>query len=559
MKIKLDISYSVAIYLRLSKDDGDFSHDSDKKESNSIANQKVLILNYIKSLPNTSLYKIYIDDGYSGANFERPDFKRMRDDIYDGKVNMVVVKDLSRFGRDYIDTGRYIQKIFPSLGIRFISILDHFDSLTASQSDINLLLPVKNFVNDNYCRDISQKVRSHQAVMRDQGLYIGSYVAYGYKKSAENKNRIIVDEYAADIVRKIFNWHLNGMSTYSIADKLNNIGVLAPSDYKKTLGINYKSGFQVTTKGKWFPVTVSRILTNRIYTGILEQGKRSTISYKVKNVISKPENEWSVIENSHEAIIPISDFENVRRLQRLDMRTAPDKDKVYLFSGFLFCGDCGRLMVRRVNRYKQKTTVYYICRLYNTKGECSRHSISEETLSNILINAISNHISVLASMTTIMERIEKNGINAEDIVLNDEEISKRYKEFERYTKLMNSLYLDLADDVLTEEEFHQLHDRYQQKCDDIQAQITNLKSEIRAFFLTGIMHNEWIKTFKKYKNITELNRFMMVVMIEKILVYENKEVEIQFKFQDEFRLLKKIVSIAGDLAFTEEEVNVSSQ
>ncbi len=199
-------SYMAAVYLRLSKEDEDLSLRSDKTESNSIANQKALILKELNSMPDVTLYDIYIDDGYTGLNFDRPEFRRMCNDIYDGNVNMVIVKDLSRLGRDYIDSGRYVQKIFPFLKVRFVSVLDQFDSLTASQSDVHLLIPVKNFVNDNYSRDISGKVRSHQKVMRENGLYTGAYVAYGYKKSESDKNRIVPDEYAANIVRRIFAW-----------------------------------------------------------------------------------------------------------------------------------------------------------------------------------------------------------------------------------------------------------------------------------------------------------------------------------------------------------------
>ena len=171
------ISYMAAVYLRLSKEDEDLREVKDKKESNSIANQKALILKTLESMPDVTLYDIYIDDGFTGLNFERPNFQRMCEDIYNGRVNMVIVKDLSRLGRDYIDSGRYVKKIFPSYHVRFVSVLDHFDSLTATQSDVNLLIPVKNFVNDNYSRDISGKVRSHQEVMRENGLYVGSHVA----------------------------------------------------------------------------------------------------------------------------------------------------------------------------------------------------------------------------------------------------------------------------------------------------------------------------------------------------------------------------------------------
>ena len=326
------ISYMAAVYLRLSKEDEDLREAKGKKESNSIANQKALILKTIESMPDVTLYDIYIDDGFTGLNFERPNFQRMCQDIYSGKVNMVIVKDLSRLGRDYIDSGRYVKKIFPSYHVRFVSVLDHFDSLTASQSDINLLIPVKNFVNDNYSRDISGKVRSHQEVMRENGLYIGSYVAYGYKKLETDRNKIIPDEYAADIVRKIFEWKLKGLSSGAIAEKLNGLGVAAPSEYKRQLGGNYKCGFQKNAKAKWSAVTITRILKNKIYIGVLEQGKREKVNYKLDKVVEKPENEWAVKENTHEAIISRADFENVAKLLNLDTRKSPEEETLSLLS-----------------------------------------------------------------------------------------------------------------------------------------------------------------------------------------------------------------------------------
>ena len=242
---------------------------------------------------------------------------------------------------------RFIQKVFPALGVRFVAVVDHYDSLTATHSDRNLVVPFKNFINDNYSRDTGNKIRSSQEALRNTGKYIGAYVSYGYVKSNTEKGKILVDDYAAEIVRKIFSMKMNGKSAGAIAIRLNELGILAPSEYKKTLGINYKSGFKTKTTVLWSAVTVKRILTNRIYTGVLEQGKRSRISYKVRKVIERPQDEWAVVENNHEAIISSSDFEVVQKLLAADTRISPSESSAYLFSGILYCGDCGKGMTRR--------------------------------------------------------------------------------------------------------------------------------------------------------------------------------------------------------------------
>ena len=225
--------YDVAVYLRLSRDDGDID-GSNKIESNSITSQRDLIRSFVRNNSQMQIFDIYVDDGFSGSNFERPEFKRMIQDIESRKINCVIVKDLSRFGRDYIEAGRFIQRIFPALSVRFIAITDNYDSMTADKTDSSLILPVKNFVNDSYCRDISLKVKSHQKIKRMNGEFIGSFTVYGYSKEPQNKHQLIVDEYAADIVKQIFSWKIEGMSLAAIANKLDDLHILSPMEYKKS-------------------------------------------------------------------------------------------------------------------------------------------------------------------------------------------------------------------------------------------------------------------------------------------------------------------------------------
>ena len=535
------ISYMAAVYLRLSKEDEDLREIKDKKESNSIANQKALILKTLESMPDVTLYDIYIDDGFTGLNFERPNFQRMCEDIYNGRVNMVIVKDLSRLGRDYIDSGRYVKKIFPSYHVRFVSVLDHFDSLTATQSDVNLLIPVKNFVNDNYSRDISGKVRSHQEVMRENGLYVGSHVAYGYKKLETDRNRIIPDEYAADIVRKIFDWKLKGLSSASIADKLNGLGVAAPSEYKRQLGGNYKSGFQKNRKAKWSAVAINRILRNKIYIGVLEQGKREKVNYKLNKVVEKPETEWAVKENTHEAIISKPDFENVAKLLNLDTRKSPKEETLFMLSGLMFCGECGRSMVRRCNRYKDKQSVYYICATYNKGKGCSRHSIAQSVIEDILLDAIKRHIEHVARLDELLSSIRDREVNYDDIVANDREILAKYKELDQCKKVEMSLHRDLAAGIISIKEYEQFKNNFAHKSAEIEATIRKLQEEIETVFKEGLFADEWIDTFTKTGNITSLDRSIVLSLVEKITIHEENRIEITFKYQDEYETLCRII------------------
>ena len=288
-----------AAYLRLSIEDGD------KAESNSIGNQRELIRDFVAERPELHLVGEYADDGYTGTNFERPGFTQMMEDIKSSKINCIIVKDLSRLGRNYIEMGKYLEQIFPMMGIRFIAINDNYDNANSESSDSDsIVVPFKNLLNDSYCRDISIKVRSQLDIKRRKGEFIGGYAMYGYCKDERNKSRLVVDEYAAEIVRSIYRRKLEGMSANSIADQLNSEGVLAPSEYKRLCGLNYHSGFKTGTHAKWQAIQVLRILKNEVYTGTMVQGKRQKINYKMVNTmyakdISKKV--WSSLQRKKEA------------------------------------------------------------------------------------------------------------------------------------------------------------------------------------------------------------------------------------------------------------------
>ena len=353
--------YNCATYLRLSRSDGD------QQESNSIKNQRALLNDYMGKHPELHKFDEYVDDGYSGTNFERPDFKRMIQDIENRKINCIIVKDLSRFGRNYIETGRYLERIFPFMGVRFIAINDHYDSAEENDDKGRILIPFNNLINDTYCRDISMRVRSHLDVKRKEGQFIGSFAGYGYQKDPKDKNHLIIDEYAAGIVQEIFKQKLNGMSSQRIASHLNELGVLPPNEYKRANGFNYTCGFQAGLNQKWTVVSVNRILKNESYTGTLIQGKRRKINYKVKKSHDVGSENWIRVEDAHDAIISKGEFQQVQQLLELDTRTAPSQTTVYPLSGFLRCADCGQNMIRRTVTKNGKKYQYYHCSTYKNE------------------------------------------------------------------------------------------------------------------------------------------------------------------------------------------------
>ena len=526
------IMYHAAIYLRLSRDDEDID-GSAKRESDSISSQRELARSFVREQPDMELFDIYIDDGYSGANFDRPDFKRMMADIENGNVNCVVVKDLSRFGRDYIEAGRFIQKTFPAFSVRFIAITDHYDSLTADQSTTSLVIPVKNFVNDSYCQDISEKVKSHQRVKREKGKFIGAFAVYGYQKDHEDKNKLVIDEYAAKIVKNIFTWKLDGMSNLAIANRLNENGIFSPLEYKKSYGEHYSTGFQAGIVSKWSAVAVKRILTNEIYTGMMVQGKREKVNYKVDKILEKPESEWFKVEGTHEAIISKEDYQNVQRLLKVDTRAGKGKEKAHMFSGLLFCGDCKEPMVRRMNRYKGTEKIYYICSTRNRSEGCSRHSISEADLKKVVFWIIQSQVELLIDVNRQMQYLQTKEMNFEDVVGFDKEITRLRNEQEKYLELRAGLYEDLKTGIITQTDFKNFSKIYEKQYIETEKALTRQEDMLKKLFYNGVQSGVKLERLKETMQIATLDRDTLLAFVDRIEVYEEKKVSVQFCYQEE--------------------------
>lgn len=540
--------FYVAMYLRLSREDSDAENvcgagkakgkdGAFRAESNSIGSQRELIRSYIREQEDMELFDCYADDNYSGSNFERPEFKRMMGDIEAGRVNCVIVKDLSRFGRDYIETGRYLDRVFPALGVRFIALTDRYDSFSADDGERSIVLPVKNFINDSYCRDISTKVKSQLAVRRRNGEYIAAFTVYGYRKSPENKNRLQVDEYAAGIVRMIFAWKIEGMAVSAIAEKLNDLHILSPREYKKAQGLNFRGGFSGGGISRWSSPTIRRILTNEVYLGHLIQGKTGCINYKVKKSVEKPKEEWIRVENTHEAIISPDDFAIVRNLLQTDGRVRPEKKEISLFVGLLFCGDCQEQMVRRVNHYKKKEKIYYICSTKNRGDGCSRHSIEETELKELVGVAIRRYANDFLEQERLFAQAKEKEANLQAVISYHKEIARLKKEQDKYYGLCTGLHEDLRTGVITKEEFERLHDGFQKKAEELAAAEEKQERLVRELFQAGVLSAGRLTSFKDSLELKEIDRHTLVSLVKRIRVYEGKRIEVEFYFTDRFQVM----------------------
>ena len=526
--------YHAAIYVRLSKEDGDVAGAS-KAESNSISNQKELIRDFLKDKEDIVVVSERVDDGYSGSSFERPSFKLMLEDIKKGVVDCVVVKDLSRFGREYIDTGRSIERLFPALGVRFIAVNDHYDSLRGDGQGDEILVPFKNLINDAYCRDISVKIRSHLEVKRRNGEFIGAFAPYGYQKDGEDRHRLVVDAYAAGVVRDIFRMKLHGMSQDAIAGKLNRDGILSPMEYKNSRGINFRTAFRVKAASGWSPVAVRRILENEVYIGNLVQGRQSTPNHKVKKSIRKDKGDWVRVEKNHEPVVSERDFAVVQKLLGMDTRTAPDREGVYLLSGIAVCGDCGAPMVRKVSSVNGKRYCYYICSGHKAGGSCGPHRIPVQALEDAVFVLLKRHIGCILDLERVLEYAGTVPFRDLDVRKLEERREKLLGEAERCRELRMMLYEDMKDGVITKEDYLELHAAYEARGKEAQEAAGKAEREIRVVLEGEEDKYRWISYFKEYKDIGELTRNVVVALISEVRVYDRENIEVVFDFADQYR------------------------
>lgn len=555
MSNKIKKIYHAAIYVRLSKEDGDVSN-AVKAESNSISNQKNLIRDFLKDKEDIEVVSERVDDGYSGSNFERPTFKLMLEDIKKGIVDCVIVKDLSRFGREYIDSGRYIERLFPALGVRFIAINDNYDSLNGKEQADEIIIPFKNLINDAYCRDISVKIRSHLEVKRKNGEFIGSFAPYGYQKSENDRNSLIIDPIAAGIVKDIFRMKLHGLSQDAIANRLNDMGVLSPMEYKSATGSNYQTSFKTSDKAVWSSVTVRRILENELYIGNLVQGRQTTPNHKVKKTILKPEKDWVRIEKNHEAIISDRDFSIVQRLLGMDTRISPKQSEVYPLAGLIVCADCGAAMVRKNACAGGKKYQYYVCSRNKETKECSNHRIAVDRLEETVLQLLRVQISNILDLKQVMEKVSTIPFQELDIRELEKRIEQKETEIGRCMELRNMLYEDMKDGIVSKEDYMELHEAYTQKRNLAEDAVRKMKQEIKDILASNTDKYKWLDYFAEHQDIDRLTRNVAVELIDRVKVIDKGSIEVVFSFGDCYKEIIDNLQKAGCEAVCDEQGRV---
>jgi DNA invertase Pin-like site-specific DNA recombinase len=535
LKITLDRFYKAAIYLRLSKEDGDFSFSGEKLESDSISNQRLLIHDFLKKHPEITPVKEFCDDGYTGANFDRPEFQKMLSAVKAGEIDCIIVKDLSRFGREYIESGSYIQKLFPALGVRFIAINDHYDNAQPNAADDSLVLPFKNLMNDSYCRDISIKVRTNLEAKRRNGQFVGSKVVYGYLRDPANKNKLMVDPNAAPVVQDIFKWKLDGLSPAQIANRLNESGVLSPIEYKRANGSKQRTVFQTSKQAQWSAVAIYRILKNEVYTGTLVQGKTTTPNHKVKKIMIKDENEWVRTERAHEAIITPAQFDLVQKIMQDDTRSPVGVQGVHPFSGKIFCADCGSTMVRKVSRCGNAEYAYFICSGNKSdRHRCSSHSIRETVLYDAVLAVVQAHIATALNMADAMKGIDNLAWENRELEKIRGKIAFQVEAIDKNRRLKVSAYEDFRSQMLTREEYESFKAEFDQHIKEASEIISRLHSEQNSI-QSGLSEQQgWLAQFRQYENIQELSRNTVVSLIDRIYIRENKDIDVRLMNRDQF-------------------------
>ena len=526
-KLNLPEIWDAIAYLRLSKD------DRNKDESNSIKNQRDLILDFVGKNPDIRVIQTLADDGATGANFDRDAFKEMVRHIENGAVNCVIVKDFSRFGRDHIGTGKYIEHYFASKNVRFIAINEPYDSLKADMSDgsNSLLVPFKNIINEAFLEDISIKTKTQLAIKRKNGELVCNYAVFGYVKSSDKK--LVADDYAAEIVKAIFAHKLSGWNEQQIADALNAKGILSPAEYKKASGQAYSTPFAVNEKSLWSANAVKRILTNRVYIGFLEQGKRTKPSYRMKKYVYNPCEAWSIHENNHEPIVDRQDFEIVQKLMAKDTRISGKTGRLHLFSGLIICGVCGQTMTVKTTKKNGKEYINYICSTHKRYGTCKNNNVSSRAVEEFVLLSIQRQIAALSAAEELSGETGLDAMKSHRKSTFEKEIEKTLCSIQEYNSYLVKSYTHMASGVISQDEYNLFREDFRRQIDDAEKNISLLQREI-----DGLSDNkkarELLDRFKVHENTTELDRAVIVCLIHSITVNSSKDIGIRFRYESGF-------------------------
>lgn len=534
--MKLQNTHDVGIYCRLSRDDNNGS-----LESMSIANQKQLLIDYVKE-KGWNLREIYVDDGFSGTNFDRPAFKRMLRDVTSGLINCIITKDLSRLGRNYSKVGYYTEEYFMEQGVRFIAINDSFDSMREEENEI---APFKNVLNEWYPRDISKKVRQVKKASARQGKFMGSHSPYGFRKSPEDKHVLIIDDVSADIVRRIFNEFVAGDSARMIGERLNQEGIDSPRYYSA----KYNGGQKPlpTENNYWGSASILAMLKNQAYIGNLAQGKRQVVSFKTKKRRCVDPEDWIVVESTHEPLIDREVWDRVQiRLNsrsHLIKRRKSDK-QLSLFSGVLRCADCGSLLIYQTKSRKVGPPAnVYRCTRYSNNGEtaCTQHYIQENTLKAFILNDIRIHARLAVAER---ERITGQLVNTLNQSQNkasahlETQLREATNRLTSVETTIKSLYEDKCLGKLPESIFQNLLSGYVREQSELEEKKQTIEQQLHTQKCSEAEIDRWLQLIGQYMEIDDLDRPTVMELIESITISEaskatgkrTQEITIKYRF-----------------------------
>ena len=518
-----EIDFNVGIYIRLSQEDKDKKYESD---SESVINQKELLRSYVKN-NNFNLCGEYVDDGYSGTNFDRPGFQKMLEDIKQKKINCVVVKDLSRFGRDHVMTGYYIETFFPENNIRFISILESYDSFKNQASNDSSTFIIA--CNDYYSKQNSIKIRNVLNDKRKNGKFIGSQPCYGYMRDPLDKGHLIPNPETAPIVKKIFKWRAEGIGPTEIATRLNDMNVPTPAGYKKT---NYSS--RLIDRDSWNISTVKKILSNRIYTGDMVQHTQTKVNYKSKKKITLDESLWVIVEDTHEPLVDKETFKYVnsigkRKTRNYNLKTERPKR---ILEGKIFCKECGN----RLSVYYRKKLDYWSinCNRYSRdpkRGRCSSHFCPYDYLEEQILEKFNNSVSTFIKELDIEElnkEVQKNvHKETEDI---DKKINDLSKEKEQIMNKLSTLYSDRCNNIISAQLYKELSTESETKLKKVNNIIEEEKIKKQNIKNKANLLPDYTKKIKELLDLKKPKKELINTLIDKIVIDENRNIEIIFKY-----------------------------
>ena len=518
IKISNPMDYHVALYIRLSKE------DENEGPSESVTNQKSLLNEFVQQ-HRLSVYDTYIDDGWSGTSFDRPDFQRMLGDIEDRKVNMVITKDLSRLGRDYIMTGHYMERYFPEKQVRYISLLDGID--TGVESTANDITPFRAIMNDMYAKDISRKIKSVKRDKQRKGQFIGGKPVYGYKMHPTEKNKIVIDKEAAPTVRRIFGMALEGMSCRQIATQLNAEGVPTPAAYA---GLPVPKSGPYT--GLWSSERISEMLQNETYIGNMVQGRSVKISYKSRKCLHQARENWVVVENTHEPLIDREAFEKVQVLVASRKHTR-SRTYDFLLKGLIFCHECGcPLAVLNRKNAAGEDVLYFVCRTYQrfTKaGVCTCHSIKEKTVTDAVIAKVREVCEACLNPDDLLSVAQRAVEPARKGNASENAIQAIQSKIDSLTANLDKMYMDRLTGLLAEADFERIYQRIKVERSSLEEKLKGMEAQKESPAGTQDRSKELVQRF-----ITSActNRELLVSLIERVELTQDKQIIIKFRFRE---------------------------